>query len=299
VSISRRHAGGSTPLRWFGQDASSFIYDILARGDAAAATPQSCDESFVRTGGMREFPYLPQLHDAKTDRDMTSPLDRGCTARALQHGTTSSHTSVLLAFRRPACGEAEPVFPFAMIDLALGCIAADINSYLQRLHQDNFERVVLSGLVDQSGAPPIKTEDKIVLLLTGIDEEKNVYDAIPAQRGGASVTRGSDPIYVNLHVMFAATQKHYPTALQALSAVIGYVKAKPVFDGCNTPELPSAIRQMNFNLEKLGYGELSNLWGFLGASYLPSANYTIRMVGLGQRQVNALVPSIEGVAVST
>jgi hypothetical protein len=186
-----------------------------------------------------------------------------------------------------------------MIAPALDCVADDINAFLQRSQQDNLDRVILSNLVDQEGSPPLATENKIVLVLTALDEEKNVYDGLPTPRGSPSVARTNDPIYLNLHVMFAATHKHYATGLKALSAVIAYLKAKPVFDPLNTPNLPSDVRQLNFNLEKLGYSELCNLWSFIGANYLPSANYTIRMVGLGQRQVQTLVPAIESVGVSS
>jgi len=185
-----------------------------------------------------------------------------------------------------------------MIDQALECVADDINSHLQRLQRDQFERVVLSSLIDQEGAPPLETENKVVLLLTALDEEKNVYDGSGANRGTPAVARTHDPIYLNLHVMFAATHKHYLTGLGSISDVIAYIKSKPVFDGHNTPLLPAGIRQLNFNMEKLGYAEMSNLWTYLGANYLPAVNYTIRLVGLGQRQVQAMVPSVESVGVA-
>lgn len=185
-----------------------------------------------------------------------------------------------------------------MIAQALECIADDVNSHLQRLQNDQLERVILSNLVDQEGNQPAEAENKIVLTLTALDEEKNVYDGAVAARGYPLVTRTSDPIYLNLHVMFAATHKHYATGLENLSAVIAYLKGKPVYDGRNTPLLPPEIRQLNFNLEKLGYPEMSNLWTYLGANYLPAVNYTIRMICLGQRQVQSQVPAIETIGVN-
>jgi len=185
-----------------------------------------------------------------------------------------------------------------MIAQALECVAEDINSCLQRQQRDSLERVILSNLVDQEGNPPQETENKIVLVLTALDEEKNVYDSAAANRGTPTVPRGTDPIYLNLHVMFAATHKHYFTGLENLSAVIAYIRSKPLFDARNTPLMPAGIRQFYFNMEKLGYPEMSNLWTYLGANYLPAVNYTIRMVGVGQRQVQSLVPAIESVGLA-
>jgi hypothetical protein len=186
-----------------------------------------------------------------------------------------------------------------MIDKALDFIAEDINRHLQRVQRDKIERVILSSLVDQEGSPPIETENKVVLVLNALDEEKNVYDGQPSGRGTPSVTRNTEPIYLNLHVIFAATHKHYLTSLAALSSIIGYIKSKPVFDGRNTPQLPAEINRLYFNMEKIGYGDLCNVWSYLGANYLPSVNYTIRMVGVGARRIEALVPAVQSIGAET
>lgn len=186
-----------------------------------------------------------------------------------------------------------------MIGLALDCVADDVNAALQRAQSDNVERVILSNLVDQDGNPPLDTENKVVLSLISLDEEKNVYDRSGPERAGSAVARTTDPLYLNLHVMFAATHRHYVTGLEALSSVIGYIKAKPSFTHQNTPLLPSDVTRLNFNLERLAYADLSNIWSFLGANYLPAAIYTIRMVGVGTRKIQSVDPAIETVGVST
>ncbi len=186
-----------------------------------------------------------------------------------------------------------------MIGLALDCIAEDINAHLQRAESDNLERVILSNLVDQDGSPPVETENKVVLTLISLDEEKNIYDRGGAERAGSLVARTADPIYLNVHVLFAATHRHYPSGLEALSAVIAYIKSKPTFDHQNTPQLPNDVRRLNFNLERLAYADWSNIWSYLGANYLPAVTYTIRIVGLGTKQIQSVDPAIEAVGVSS
>lgn len=185
-----------------------------------------------------------------------------------------------------------------MIGLALECVADDLNARLPRAQPDHLKRVVVSNLVDLHGTPPLETENKVVLGLTALDEEKNILDPRGATGSAGTSARTSDPAFMNLHVMFAATHAHYPTALEALSAVIACLKTKSVFDRQNTPLLPVGIRQLNFNQEKLGYGDLSNLWSYLGANYVPSVNYTIRLVALGQPQVVGVTPAIASVEVA-
>ena len=185
-----------------------------------------------------------------------------------------------------------------MLDEALQCVADDLNAHFPRSRSGGQALIKLANLADNSGGASAELEEKIVLLLTALDEERNIQE--PASpRGGATVTLGTGQIYLNLHVMFAATHGHYPSALRVLSEVIAYLKAKPVFDRRNTPAMPPSLRQLSFNLEKLGYADLSNLWSYVGASYLPSVNYTIRMVALGQDQIRAAPPAIATVELVT
>lgn len=185
-----------------------------------------------------------------------------------------------------------------MLDQALECVAGDINAYLQGTPGAGAGRVVLSSLTESTGGFPVEAENKVVLLVAALDEERNILEPTPP-RGGSTAPVLTGQIHLNVHVMFAATHKHYSSGLRALSSVIAYLKAKSVFDPRNTPSMPAGLRQLSFNMEKLSYADLSNLWSYLGTSYLPAVNYTIRLVALGQRQLRANPPAIETVAVNS
>lgn len=182
-----------------------------------------------------------------------------------------------------------------MIDKALECIQQDVNAQLggrDSLHP----LVTLSHLVNSDGGAAAD-RGGVVLILTGIEEERNVAGGNQAQPRGGMIVRPTERAFVNLHIMFAATQPRYDAALAAIGAIVGYLKAKPVFDARNTPRFPAGLGQLTLTMEKLDYGELSNLWGYLGTSYVPSVNYTVRMVVLGTPGVGELVPPIEAVEV--
>lgn len=185
-----------------------------------------------------------------------------------------------------------------MLDQALDCVASDINAHLQGVQGAGTGPVVLSSLAESTGGLPVEAENRVVLMLAALDEERNILEPTPP-RGGSTAPVMTGQIHLNVHVMFAATHKHYASGLRALSSVIAYLKAKPVFDARNTPAMPSGLRQLSFNMEKLSYADLSNLWSYLGTSYLPAVNYTIRLVALGQRQLRANPPAIETVVVNS
>jgi hypothetical protein len=189
-----------------------------------------------------------------------------------------------------------------VLRLALECIVNDLNAHLSRQDLALYDRkpVMLSHLVDRDGNPSLGTENKIVLLATGLQEEKTARDTGAVYRGMPLVPRTSEPVFLNLHVLFAATHtsKLYAEGLDVLSAIVSHLKAKPVFDRRNTPLMPAGLDSFSVQLERLGYSELNNLWGYLGASYLPSLNYVIRMLGVGPRRIQSLVPAVAAAEVA-
>lgn len=182
-----------------------------------------------------------------------------------------------------------------MIFEALECVSADLDRRL-RSRDDSRPRVKVSGLVGPDGNASFEP-DTVALALIGLDEERNVMERELPPAMGRSIQRTSEVLYVNLHVLFAATHQRYDTALRALAGVVGHLKGKPVFDARNTPGFPAELRQVTVHLEKLGYSDLSHIWSYLGMSYLPSALYTLRMVAVGRPQVRELVPAIADVRV--
>lgn len=179
-----------------------------------------------------------------------------------------------------------------MIDKALHCVATELDRHLRQRRDASGEEVRLLPLVDSTGAFAQQAEECVVLLLVGIDEEKNIQDVPGAGNGLPTGLRMAKPVFLNLHVLFAATHRHYETALNSLTAVIEYLKYKSRFDPQNTPSLPVSIRHLGFNLEKLSYAEINNLWGYLGTHYRPSVNYTVRAVAASESRPDQWTPVI-------
>lgn len=179
-----------------------------------------------------------------------------------------------------------------MIHVALDLIATDLNAHLQRQQGDHLPQLVLSHLADRDGALPVESENKVILLLTSFEPETHARDFPRRTRTLPNVAQRVDPLALSLHVVFAATHRHYKTALAALSSIIGYLNAKPVFDHGNTPRMPSTLGAFSLHLERLDYAELNYLWSYLGASYLPSANYTVRVVAAGQSEIQSVTPAV-------
>ena len=181
-----------------------------------------------------------------------------------------------------------------MIYEALSCLTEEMNEFFRNKLRVNEEKVVLSGLVNQDGSIAIQGENKIIVTLVNIEKEtarKGQMKNVPSIHG----TR-ADAIQLNLYVLFSAyfSSGNYPEALRFLSFIIAYFQQKNVFDRSNTPGLDTNIERLSFEIVDVNPDTLSNMWSTLGAKYMPSILYKVRMVNIDGSIVNEYRPVISG-----
>ena len=179
-----------------------------------------------------------------------------------------------------------------MIHEAMKAVAGDLNAMLQRQRGDSRDRVILGNLSNPGGAGADEVDDKICLTLTQITEEKNTASMATPRRAPDASLLLSTPICLNLHLLFAAQYSRYEVGLEMISEVIAYLHGKPHFTLANTPKMNTGLDRLTLELIKLTYAEQSYLWGMLGASYTPSALYSMRMLTFGGDQIQAVAPTI-------
>lgn len=182
-----------------------------------------------------------------------------------------------------------------MIYESLSCLVDEMNEHFRSRLKVNEQKVVLSSLINQDGTVAIQGENKLVVTLINVERE-------PArglsQKGGGVISNSSPPVNVNLIVLFSAffSQGNYPEALRFLSFIIGYFVNKPVFTHSNTPALDSKIDKLSFEMLDLNTDTLSNMWSSLGAKYMPSVVYKMRMLTFDDTFVREFRPGISGVS---
>ncbi len=185
-----------------------------------------------------------------------------------------------------------------MIKDALTFITSELNDFLKvRSAIGSEDMVILSNIINQDGGVAIKEDNKIILSLINIEEEINrrsMASYIKTENGNAAHVNPS--VQLNLYVMFSAyfTNGNYPDSLKFISDVIAFFQAKRVFTPQNSPRLNDKIDKLIFELIKLSYQELSHLWGMVGAKYLPSAIYKVRMLTIQEGVITDDLPTISG-----
>ena len=178
-----------------------------------------------------------------------------------------------------------------MIYEALTCLTEEINEYFRNKLKVSDERIILSGIVNQDGTVAIQGENKVILTLINVEKEPVVrINASSGRLGGSS----SPPTSVNLYILFSAyfSANNYSEALRFISFIIGFLQEKNVFTSSNTPKLDDSIEKLSVEMETVGSEKLNNIWATLGAKYMPSVLYKVRMLTYDGSNVKEYRPLI-------
>ena len=186
-----------------------------------------------------------------------------------------------------------------MIGFAMSAIVSSLNAYMeQRVGVDGL--VVLDRLVDEDGKFT-QGDGKICCSMVSMEEERIVKHQMPSGDGlGFGANRNPD-ILVNLYLLFSVNagasgsqdrSGKYLQGLHLLSMVVAFFQGKPIFDPQNTPDLHPGLKQVSMELHPLSIENQNHLWAGLGAKYIPSALYKLRLVAIRDEAVVGLAPLI-------
>ncbi len=183
-----------------------------------------------------------------------------------------------------------------MIYEALSCLTDEINEYFRNKLRINEDKAVLSGIINQDGTVAIQGENKIVITLVNIEKEitgiSNARTII-----GKTTANKSTSMNINLYILFSAyfSTSNYPEALRFLSFIIAYFQYKNVFTPTNTPKLDKGIDKLIFEMAAISPEQQNNVWASLGAKYMPSVIYKMRMLTFDESIIKEYRPIVSNV----
>jgi hypothetical protein len=182
----------------------------------------------------------------------------------------------------------------AVLDVTLKFLADEMNAYLERrLGAAATGKAVASALVDDSGKW-LLPENQLGLTLVSIDEERTMRAQLPERVAIASRDiELHPPLQLNLVLLLAARFARYDQALGFLSHGLIFFQAQPVFTPSTHPALDARIERLVVEMLAYGPEQLNQTWACLGAKYLPSALYRVRMIALQDREPQSVGRAIE------
>jgi hypothetical protein len=191
-----------------------------------------------------------------------------------------------------------------MIHSALDFLAQEINSYLEIKNSVVGEKIVLSNVATQEGNWAIPN-NKLGLSLINIEEERMFKDQRTAVVNAQGKTEAFNPeIKLNLYTIITANYTsgdtdlsgiEYKEGLKQLSYVIQFFQEKNVFTNANSPLLAliePLIQKLVVELYSYSFEQLYNFWSVIGAKYLPSILYRVRLITYQGKMVTSQLPSI-------
>jgi hypothetical protein len=180
----------------------------------------------------------------------------------------------------------------------LELIRQKINESFKNAHPRTDDWVVLSNIVDHEGRPYEEAKQKIVMLLANIQNEAMISTYSRTVPTGADhFVAIAPPLYVDLYVLFFANfeNKNYRDGLEMISETISFFQQNPWFTPDNLPGLDPEIKKLAFEFSNLEMTDLNYLMGMLGAKYLPSVYYKVRLIPFQSGAMKELVPGVRGV----
>ena len=182
-----------------------------------------------------------------------------------------------------------------MIYSALDTVVSKINDFLRLKYSNQDNQLELCNLLDQDGSLALSESNIVIATLVNIERENvvGINRKVEVGNNGKHIVT-NPPVYINLYLLFTSvyTRKKYAEGLKKLSSIIEYLQGNSVVNHSNTPQLNKQIHKLVFEMYNLDMNNLSQLWGAIGAKYMPSVLYKLRMLPIDQEYIKAELPSI-------
>ncbi len=195
-----------------------------------------------------------------------------------------------------------------MIDAALKLLKDELNAYIDSKQSPNSNEslVVLSAVANSDGGWAIPPS-QIGLSLINIEEEKVFKDQQYTFRTPQGTYEQYNPeIKLNLYVLICANYVNqsgddvYEEGLNQLSNVISFFQGKNVFTPDNTPAMAdSDLSKLVVELYSYSFEQQYNFWSILGAKYLPSVLYKVRLLAFQEKRSQGSNTPITNILLNT
>lgn len=181
-----------------------------------------------------------------------------------------------------------------MIDKALYFLKQELNEYF-KLKTGDDKKVALSAIVAQNGNTLVK-EHTIGMMMVNVEEERMMRGAVPQTiMNNGKYTFANPELKLNLYVLFASHHEDHFEALKLISHVVQFFQGKHVFDNKESPQLGEQIEEIAVDLYTLNFEHQNQLWASIGAKYMPSVVYRVRLVTINEKIPTTITPAITAI----
>ncbi len=184
-----------------------------------------------------------------------------------------------------------------LIEKSLVFLEDQLNTYLKLKSGVQNNRVAISGVVRQNGSLKIPN-NHVGISLINIEEEAHAktQGKMPVDNG-VMTAQGNPDIKINLYLLFCANFSEYSESLKAVSQVLSFFQSRNVFSGNRYPSLGPSIDRLIFDLQSPSFEQLNHIWGMIGAKYMPSVLFKMRMLVIQEGEADELAYPLKEVRI--
>ncbi|MBK6282395.1 MAG: DUF4255 domain-containing protein [Draconibacterium sp.] len=199
-----------------------------------------------------------------------------------------------------------------MIHTCLSFLTNELNDYLKRrTGSPTVDRVYLTSVATEGGGVVIPDKSLGVSLIN-IEEDRVYKDQKSTLiNNNGNIERLNPEIKLNLYVLISANFQNtdaedstddYVEGLKQLSWIISFFQAKNVFTPENSPKMADFdpnLTKLVVELYSYSFEQLYNFWSVVGAKYLPSVLYKIRILTFQEREFFDSTIPIEKIGINS
>lgn len=178
-----------------------------------------------------------------------------------------------------------------MIDKALSFLQKELNEYLKLKMGSTTDMVTLTAIIAQNGNLDIDA-GTLGMMVVNIEEEKQFRSVSPQTiQVGTNYTLVNPELKINVYMMIAANHTSHTEALKLVSNTILFFQGRNTFSNVEYPALDD-VEQLTIDLYTINFEQQNQLWASIGAKYLPSVLYRIRMLIMNDNLVRDTAPAV-------
>lgn len=183
-----------------------------------------------------------------------------------------------------------------MITQALQFTNSILDQYLRNRFGADESMVLLNNLIESNGSIPEANHNKVIISLINIEKETNRPFYVRNQKlSNGNYSDISTPERYNLDLLISSNFDNYSESLKFLDAVILFFQATPSPDSTFYSGMPAGNNKIEFEIEKISYHQMQNLWTAMGAKYQPSVIYKMRLVTVQAHETEGFTPAVTAI----
>jgi hypothetical protein len=168
-----------------------------------------------------------------------------------------------------------------------------LDQFLRNRFDLDESKVIMNNLIESNGSIPQSNQNKVVLSVINIEQEtlKAYYGRNKMLAGGNYADRSPSERF-NIDLLICANFDDYAETLRFLDAVILFFQVHSYLDANAFSTIPPGLTRLEFDIEKINYVQMQGLWTAMGAKYLPSVLYQMRLMTYQGNQPDQIMPAI-------